>query len=155
MPCALTDASGTQLLFEHKWPLKAGAWQLVSQEFTAATTGENNRLEISSQAAGVFWIGATSVQRADAFHGMRRDVIALLKRIKPGSLRYPGGCYAEFYRWQDGLLPVDQRPPIGPTGLSFLLPENDDYDSHEIGIDEFIALVSRGRQRAGDHGAFE
>lgn len=136
----LTDASGTQLLFEHQGLIKAGIWQLVNQVFTATTTGENNRLEISSQAAGVFWIGAASVQRADAFHGMRRDVIALLKSIKPGSLRYPGGCYAEFYRWQEGLLPVDQRPPIGPTGLSFLLPENDDYDSHEIGIDEFIAL---------------
>ena len=71
---------------------------------------------------------------------MRRDVVDLLKQLKPGSLRWPGGCYAEFYNWQDGLLPVDQRPPVGPTGLSFLLPATDNYDSQEIGIDEFIAL---------------
>lgn len=134
------DATGDQILFEKTWPIKPGSWQLVSDEITASAASENSRLEISSQAAGVFWIGAVSVQPANAFHGMRRDVIALLKQIKPGSLRYPGGCYAEFYHWQEGLLPVDQRPPIGPMELTFVLPDSDNYDSQEIGIDEFIAL---------------
>ena len=136
----VSDGSGKQVFFEREWGLKPGPWQLVTAEFAASITGESNRLEISSQAAGEFWIGAVSLQPANTFHGMRRDVVDLLKRIKPGSLRYPGGCYAEFYRWQEGLLPVDQRPPIGPTGLSFLLPDNDDYDAHEIGTDEFLAL---------------
>jgi alpha-L-arabinofuranosidase len=134
------DASGSRGVFESEWSAKSGDWQLLSGEFVASVTSENNRLEFISQEIGIFWIGAVSVQPTNAFHGMRRDVIELLKRIKPGSLRYPGGCYAEFYQWQEGLLPVDQRPPIGPTGLGFLLPDNDDYDPHEIGVDEFIAL---------------
>ena len=69
-----------------------------------------------------------------------RKFAADLKRMKPGTLRWPGGCYVEFYRWKEGLLPVDQRPPIGPSGQWWLLPGNDDFDPHEIGIDEFIAL---------------
>jgi alpha-N-arabinofuranosidase len=115
-----------------------GDWQLLHVEGTAA--GDEARLEIASAEPGTFWIGALSLQPADAFHGMRRDVIDCLKRMKPGTLRWPGGCYVEFYRWKEGLLPVDQRPPIGPSGQWWLLPENDDYDPHEIGIDEFIAL---------------
>lgn len=115
-----------------------GDWQLLHVEGAAA--GDESRLEIVSAEPGTFWIGAVSLQPADAFHGMRRDVIDCLKRMKPGTLRWPGGCYVEFYRWKEGLLPVDQRPPIGPSGQWWLLPGNDDYDPHEIGIDEFIAL---------------
>ena len=115
-----------------------GDWQLLHVEGTAAR--DEARLEIASSEPGTFWIGAVSLQPADAYFGMRRDVIDCLKRMKPGTLRWPGGCYAEFYHWQEGLLPVDQRPPIGPSGQWWLLPGNDDYDPHEIGIDEFIAL---------------
>jgi alpha-L-arabinofuranosidase len=136
----VSDGDGRATLFQAEKVLKPGDWQLWRGNFSAATTGQNARLEISSSTAGTFWVGAASVQPADNFHGMRRDVIARLKQIKPGALRFPGGCYAEFYRWQDGLLPVDQRPPIGPTGLDFLLRDSDEVDAQELGIDEFIAL---------------
>lgn len=136
----LSNTEENQVIFEKSWPVKPEAWQLVSEEFTAPATSEKNCLEISSWEFGMFWIGAVSLQPANAFHGMRRDVITLLKQIKPGILRYPGGCYAEFYKWQEGLLPVDQRPPIGPLELDFVLPNTDHFDSHEIGIDEFMAL---------------
>ncbi len=136
----IIDESGSHVIFKKVWNIKKGEWKLLMAEFIAGSTSEKNRLEICSQDAGKFWIGSVSVQPCSAFHGMRADVIELLKRMKPGALRWPGGCYAEFYQWKDGLLPVDQRPPIGPTGLPFLLPDNDDFDPHEIGIDEFIAL---------------
>jgi alpha-L-arabinofuranosidase len=136
----LVDASGTQPQFEKEWSVKKGDWQLLSGTFPATVTGENNRLEIGSRDAGGFWIGAVSVQPANAFHGMRRDVIELFKRIKPSALRYPGGCYAEYFTWKESLLPVDQRPPIGPTPLDFLLRDSYDVDSQEVGIDDFMAL---------------
>ena len=77
---------------------------------------------------------------ADNFHGMRRDVVELFKQLKPGNLRWPGGCFAEYYDWREGLLPVDQRPPIGPHRWVGLLPDSDGYDNHDIGTDEYIAL---------------
>ncbi len=138
---SLSDASGRDVLFRRSWPLRGGSeWQALTATFRAPATHEGCRMEIRSTSGGSFHVGAVSVQPADAFNGMRRDVVALLKALKPGMLRYPGGCYAEFYHWRDGLLPVDQRPPVGPTGLPFLLPDQDDYDAYEIGIDEFIAL---------------
>ena len=128
------------IIFEKKLISKPGDWQLLSGEFLANLTLSNGQIELASQAGGNIRIGAVSLMPANNFHGMRRDVVDLLKQLKPGSLRWPGGCYAEFYHWQDGLLPVDQRPPVGPTDLSFLLPATDNFDSQEIGIDEFIAL---------------
>jgi alpha-L-arabinofuranosidase len=136
----ITDAQGNTTLFETENSIEPGEWRLWSGEFATASEAANAKLELTSKDQGVFWVGAVSVQPADAFHGMRRDVIESLRQIKPGSLRFPGGCYAEFYRWQDGLLPVDQRPPIGPTGLDFLLRDSDDIDNQELGIDEFMAL---------------
>ncbi len=135
----LTDGAH-EVYLEKTATCKSGDWQLVSAEFTAHDTQENCELKITSSTPGSYWLGAVSLQPKDAFHGMRRDVVALLKKMKPGCLRFPGGCYEEFYSWEDGLLPVDQRPPIGPTGLWFLLTDTDDYDTHEIGIDEFMAV---------------
>ena len=136
----IADAQGNTSLVDTENSVEPGEWRLWTGEFTAASEAANAKLELTSKEPGEFRVGAVSIQPADAFHGMRRDVIEMLRQIKPGSLRFPGGCYAEFYRWQDGLLPVDQRPPIGPTGLDFLLRDSDDIDTQELGIDEFIAL---------------
>ena len=124
---------------ELTWEIAPGGWRHVTGRFRANLSGPV-LLEIGGTEPGVFRIGAVSLQPADAFYGMRRDVVELLRSLHPAALRYPGGCYAEFYRWREALLPVDRRPPIGPTNLPFLLPECDDYDCHEIGINEFLAL---------------
>ena len=136
----ILDSGKTHVIFEKKLISNPGDWQLQSGEFIVHSSETNTLFELVSETGGSIRIGAVSLMPANNFHGMRRDVVDLLKQLKPGSLRWPGGCYAEFYHWKDGLLPVDQRPPVGPTGLSFLLPATDDFDSQEIGIDEFIAL---------------
>lgn len=136
----ITGPAFGRATWSHRWSLAPGAWKELTAVVSAPNSAASNRLELSGQSAGPIWIGAVSLQPTSAWHGMRRDVVALLKEIRPGTLRFPGGCYAEFYRWRDGLLPVDQRPPLGPTGLSFLLPATDDFDTHEIGTDEFMAL---------------
>ena len=117
-----------------------GDWRLWSGEFVAPMTLEEARFELGNSGKGTAWIGAVSLMPAGNFHGMRVDVVEKLKSLKPGNLRWPGGCFAEYYKWEEGLLPVDQRPPIGPALWVGLLPDTDDYDMHEIGIDEFIAL---------------
>src|SRR5579883_631704 len=42
--------------------------------------------------------------------GIRNDVVAALKAIRPPNLRWPGGCFADDYHWRDGIGPRDQRP---------------------------------------------
>ncbi|MBN1876031.1 MAG: alpha-N-arabinofuranosidase [Anaerolineae bacterium] len=42
--------------------------------------------------------------------GIRNDVVAALRKMKPPVIRWPGGCFADDYHWQDGVGPRDQRP---------------------------------------------
>src|SRR5690242_389038 len=37
-------------------------------------------------------------------------VVAALRRVRPPVLRWPGGCFADDYHWQDGIGPVASRP---------------------------------------------
>jgi alpha-N-arabinofuranosidase len=71
---------------------------------------------------------------------MRRDVVALLKRMSVNILRWPGGNFAGDYRWQDGLLPVDRRAPLASFMEMETLPHSHGFDTHEIGTDEYVAL---------------
>jgi alpha-N-arabinofuranosidase len=122
-------------------PLEAspGYWYEAAFCFTAPATTADARLEITFQGPGVLYVGMASLLPADHFHGMRRDVVELLKEIGVPILRWPGGNFAGDYRWQDGLLPVDRRAPLYSAFIE-TLPHTDWYDTHEIGTDEFMAL---------------
>jgi len=117
--------------------LEGGPWTELELAFTCRESDPDGRLEIILDSPGVLSVGAASLQRADHFHGMRPDVVELLRRIGAGILRWPGGNFAGSYRWKDGLLPVDQRAPLWGAGI---LPHTDGIDEHEIGTDEFVAL---------------
>jgi len=46
---------------------------------------------------------------------LRDDVIEALRRIRVPNLRWPGGCFADYYHWRDGVGPREQRPTIVNT----------------------------------------
>jgi len=115
------------------------AWELCDFSLTARQTETDVRIEITFDQVGVLYLGAVSLLPADHFHGMRPDVVELLKEISVPILRWPGGNFADDYHWKDGLLPVDQRVPLR-SHMNETLPHSRDYDTHEIGTDEFIAL---------------
>ena len=54
------------------------------------------------------WVGEDSVIPNTG--GIRNDVVAALKRIHPPVIRWPGGCFADDYHWQDGIGPREGRP---------------------------------------------
>lgn len=37
--------------------------------------------------------------------GMRCDVMEALRQIQLPVLRWPGGCFADYYHWKDGIGP--------------------------------------------------
>jgi len=51
------------------------------------------------------WVGENSKIRN--YRGIRADLVDALKKIKPGVMRYPGGCFADQYDWRDGVGPRD------------------------------------------------
>ncbi len=45
-------------------------------------------------------------------NGIRIDIIKALKELKIPNLRWPGGCFADYYHWKDGIGPKDERPSM-------------------------------------------
>lgn len=133
-------SGGGRVFHDETLRVTAKGWQDFRFVFTSPKTDTDGRLEITFHQPGELWIGAASLLPEDNFHGMRKDVIALLKQIGVPILRWPGGNFAGDYRWQDGLLPVDQRAPLQSFMPIETQPHTLGFDFHEIGTDEFIAL---------------
>ena len=64
--------------------------------------------------------------------GIRNDVVEALRRISPPVLRWPGGCFADDYHWQDGVGPRAERP------RTVNLWWGEDIETNEFGTHEFI-----------------
>jgi alpha-N-arabinofuranosidase len=43
-------------------------------------------------------------------HGLRRDVLDLVRELGPTVVRYPGGNFVSGYEWEDGVGPRERRP---------------------------------------------
>lgn len=56
------------------------------------------------------WVGPESP--IPNTRGFRNDVVAALRALNPPNLRWPGGCFADTYHWQDGVGPRAARPSI-------------------------------------------
>jgi alpha-L-arabinofuranosidase len=54
------------------------------------------------------WVGENS--KVPNINGIRRSLIEHMRRIKPGVVRWPGGCFADSYDWRDGVGPREKRP---------------------------------------------
>lgn len=54
------------------------------------------------------WVGEDSP--IPNIGGIRRALVEAMREIKPGVVRWPGGCFADAYDWRDGIGPRAQRP---------------------------------------------
>ena len=68
---------------------------------------------------------------------LREDVIAALRKIRVPNLRWPGGCFADRYHWQDGIGPPERRPTIVNTMWGDVTEDN------SFGTHEYLDLVDR------------
>ncbi|MDR1970413.1 MAG: alpha-N-arabinofuranosidase, partial [Treponema sp.] len=53
---------------------------------------------------GGWWVGNDEEAAAviPNTRGIRNDVLGALRAIRVPNLRWPGGCFADEYHWQDG-----------------------------------------------------
>lgn len=64
-------------------------------------------------------------------NGIRNDVVEALKTIKIPVLRWPGGCFADEYHWQEGVGPRELRPAMINTHWGGVT-ENNHFGTHEF-----------------------
>ena len=70
--------------------------------------------------------------------GFRQDVLGLLRELRMGVLRWPGGNFVSNYHWKDGIGPKDDRP--GRPELAWGGKEG--TESNRFGTDEFLAYCA-------------
>jgi len=76
------------------------------------------------------WVGEDSpIPNIDGF---RKDIIDVLRRLKVPVIRWPGGCYADDYHWQDGIGPRSQRP------RRINIHWGEVVETNEVGTQEFV-----------------
>lgn len=78
---------------------------------------------------GGYWVGEDSP--IPNTRGIRDDVVAALRRLGLPNLRWPGGCFADEYHWQDGIGPRCDRPAMVNTHWGGVT-ENNHFGTHEF-----------------------
>ena len=114
-------------------PVLGTAYRKFPLHFTAKGDSDDAKLEIIGTGSGSFHVGAVSLMPADNAEGFRAEVIAALKQLRFGVLRFPGGNFVSAYEWRYGVGDIDKRPPVFDPVWHALQP-------NDVGTDEFLTL---------------
>ncbi len=94
------------------------------------------------------WVGEDSP--IPNIKGFRTDVLEALKNLNIPVLRWPGGCFADEYHWQDGIGPKEKRPYMVNTHWGGVV-ENNHFGTHEFM--EFCELIGAEPYICGNVGS--
>ena len=78
------------------------------------------------------WVGKDSDIPNE--NGFRKDLLDLLRAVKPAVIRWPGGCFAETYNWRDG---IGKNRPVRPAWWT---TADHKYETNAMGTHEFVEL---------------
>jgi alpha-N-arabinofuranosidase len=109
------------------------AYRKFPLHYTTGADTDNAVLEITGTGTGSFHVGAVSLMPGDNVEGFRSEVIAALKQLRFGVLRFPGGNFVSAYEWRYGVGDIDKRPPIFDPVWYAVQP-------NDVGTDEFLTL---------------
>jgi alpha-L-arabinofuranosidase len=109
------------------------AYRRFPLSFRAGADTDNGTLEIAGTGSGDFHVGTVSLMPADNVQGFRPDTIALLRELKSGFWRLPGGNFISDFNWYDSVGDRDKRPPVFDYAWNAA-------QSNDVGMDEFMTL---------------
>lgn len=128
-------------------------WKKYHVSFTSSATEPKARLNIWFQGKGSIDMDMISLFPKDTWKnrpgGLRADLVQLLADLKPGFLRFPGGCIVEGrelatrYQWKKTVGDVDQRKMIvNRWNTEFRhRPTPDYYQTFGLGFFEYFQLA--------------
>jgi alpha-L-arabinofuranosidase len=87
------------------------------------------------------WVGENS--KIPNVNGIRKAMVDHMRRLPPGTIRWPGGCFADSYDWRDGTGPRANRPRRTNFWLGDLEKEKRPdgpakYDPNQFGVADFM-----------------
>lgn len=128
-------------------------WKKQSVSFIANATEPKAKMNIWFEGTGVIDLDMISLFPKDTWKnrpgGMRADMIQKLADMKPGFIRFPGGCIVEGrdlatrYQWKKTIGPVEDRHLIiNRWNTEFAhRPTPDYYQTFGLGFFEYFQLA--------------
>lgn len=128
-------------------------WQKGEASFTATATDPKAKLNIWFEGTGVLDVDMLSLFPADTWKGrkggLRADMIQMLADLKPGFIRFPGGCIVEGhdlsvrYQWKRTIGPVEDRKLlINRWNYEFAhRPTPDYFQTFGLGFFEYFQMA--------------
>jgi alpha-N-arabinofuranosidase len=129
---------GSTTLDEVRLSPPAEKWQEFPFKLQPKAAADDATLQVGVRDMGDVRVDQVSVtsQAARDAGGFRPDLLRAVADLKPSVIRWPGGSFAERYRWKDGVGPQSKR-------TSFPIEAWDDRDVNAFGTDEYVALCKR------------
>lgn len=128
-------------------------WKEEAISFNVTDTAMKGKFNISFEGSGVVDLDMISLFPSDTWKnrpgGLRSDMIQLLADMKPGFIRFPGGCIVEGrdlasrYQWKKTLGPLDERHLIINRWNTEMAhrPAPDYFQSFGLGFFEYFQLA--------------
>ncbi|MCV9927580.1 alpha-L-arabinofuranosidase [Flavobacterium sp. LS1R49] len=127
-------------------------WKNYTVQFIATQTEAKAKLKITFEGTGIIDLDMISLFPEDTWknrkNGLRKDIVQLLYDMKPGFLRFPGGCIvegrtlADRYQWKKSIGKVENRKTmINRWNMEFGHKQTPDYfQSFGLGFYEYFQL---------------
>lgn len=131
---------------------KSDQWTNYTSQITATQTEAKAKLKITFEGTGTIDLDMISLFPEDTWknrkNGLRKDLVQLLYDMKPGFLRFPGGCIVEGrtlsdrYQWKKSVGNVDNRETkMNRWNVEFNHKQTPDYfQSFGLGFFEYFQL---------------
>lgn len=146
------ESAGGQVLAEGKIDKLTSSWQRHKVMLSSKATDPGARLVVLADATGQVDIDMVSLFPKNTWkgreNGMRADLAQLLADMKPGFMRFPGGCIVEgndlpnAYRWKDTVGDVSVRKQNWNrwTQEDPKRPDHHYHQTYGLGFFEFFQL---------------
>lgn len=127
-------------------------WKDYTAQIIATATEAKARLKITFEGTGTIDLDMISLFPQETWNnrknGLRKDIVQLLYDLKPGFVRFPGGCIVEGktlenrYQWKKTVGPVEDRETmINRWNVEFKHKLAPDYfQSFGLGFFEYFQL---------------
>lgn len=130
----------------------ASDWKEYTAQLTPTATEAKAKLRFTFEGTGTIDLDMISLFPEDTWNnrknGLRKDLVQLLYDMKPGFLRFPGGCIvegrtlAQRYQWKKTVGEVDNRESlVNRWNTEFAhKPAPDYFQSFGLGFFEYFQL---------------
>ncbi len=132
---------------------KGSDWQKATVSFRSTDSSLKGKFNIRFEGQGIIDLDMISLFPEDTWKkrpgGMRADMIQLLADMKPGFIRFPGGCIVEGsdlslrYQWKKTIGPIEDRQLIINRWNSEFAhrPAPDYFQTFGLGFYEYFQLA--------------